>query len=91
VDLRGRLSNTDIRDVVAHAAQAVTGSKIDHESTASPPLSGRRWRLVDRLGEQILRDMLRDSRMGTTQQRLAERYGVSVSSVKRLSKREHLR
>jgi len=54
-------------------------------------LSGRRWRLVDRLGEHVLRNLLRDSGMGTTQQRVAERYGVSVSSVKRLSNREHLR
>jgi hypothetical protein len=69
---------------MAHAAQAVTDVKIDHGSTASSPSTRWRWRLVDRLGEQIIRDLLRDSRAGTKQQRLAERYGVSLSSVKRL-------
>jgi transposase len=43
------------------------------------------------LSEQIIRDLLRDRRAGTSQRKLAERYGISVSTVKRLSKREHLR
>jgi hypothetical protein len=53
-----------------------------HQVTASP--APRRWRLADRLGEQIIHDVLRDSREGATQRWLAERYGISVSSVKRL-------
>jgi Trp operon repressor len=76
-------SNPDVRDIVAHAAQAVTHVKLDH----SAPLSlaaRRRWRLVDRLGEQIIRELLTDSRAGTPQRELAERYGISVSSVKRI-------
>jgi DNA-binding Lrp family transcriptional regulator len=40
--------------------------------------------MVDCLGEQIIRELLRDSRAGTPQRELAERYGISVSSVKRL-------
>ena len=47
----------------------------------------QRWRLVDRLGEQIIRDLLRDSRTGTTHRALAERYGISLSSVKRVLRR----
>jgi DNA-binding Lrp family transcriptional regulator len=47
----------------------------------------QRWRLVDRLGEQIIRDLLRDSRTGTTHSALAERYGISLSSVKRVLQR----
>jgi DNA invertase Pin-like site-specific DNA recombinase len=91
VDLRGRLSNPDVQDVVGHAAQAVACGKVERGSTASPPPAGRRWRLVDRLSEQIIRDLLRDRSAGTSQRKLAERYGISVSTVKRLSKREHLR
>jgi len=57
-------SNPDVRDIVAHAARAVTHVKLDHYSAASPLSARRRWRLADRLGEQIIRDLLRDSGMG---------------------------
>ncbi len=77
-------SNPDIRDVVAHAAQAVAHIKINHGSTASPLSVRRRWRLVERLGEQIIRELLSDSHAGTPKRELAERYGISVSSVKRI-------
>jgi hypothetical protein len=66
---------------VAHAAQAVTHVKLDHYSAASPLSARRRWRLVDRLGEQIIRELLTDSRAGTPQRELAERYGISVSTT----------
>ena len=83
VELVRLYSNPDVRDIVAHAANAVTNVKLDHYSAAS--LSARRrWRLVDRLGEQITRELLTDSRSGTPQRELAERYGISVSSVKRI-------
>ena len=87
MDLRGRFSNPETVETVALAAQAIAGVKIHHGSTASRPLAHRRWRLVDRLGEQIISDLLRDSGMGTTQLKLAERYGISLSSVKRLTRR----
>ena len=77
-------SNPHVRDTVAHAAQAVTNVKLDHYSTASPLSARRRWRLVDRLGEQTIRDLLRDSQAGTPKRELAKRYGISVSSVKRI-------
>ena len=35
-------------------------------------------------GEQIIRELLTDSRASTPQRELAERYGISVSSVKRI-------
>ena len=38
-------------------------------STASRPVARRRWRIVDRLGEQFIRDLLRDSRTGATPQK----------------------
>jgi hypothetical protein len=73
VDLRGRLSNPDIRDAVGQTALVLADVKIDNASTASPTSARRRRRLVDRLGEQIISDLLRDSGVGTTQRRLAER------------------
>jgi hypothetical protein len=83
-NLRGRFSNPEVRAAVAQATQAVAGVKVDCGDEASPPVAGPRWRLVDRLGEQTIREMLRDSHSGATQGRLAERYCISLSSVKRL-------
>jgi DNA invertase Pin-like site-specific DNA recombinase len=68
---------------VADTAEVVNGLGTDHGSTASP-LRARHWRIVDRLGEEVVRKLLRDSRTGTPQRELAERYGISVSSVKRI-------
>lgn len=49
----------------------------------SRPVARRCWRLVGRLGEQIISDLIRDSAVGTTQRTLTERYGISLSSAKR--------
>ncbi len=87
VDLRGRLSNPDIGDVVAHAAKLVSHVSVDHGSTSSPRQGGRRWRLVDRLGEQIIRKLVADRRSGAPKRELVERYGISLSSVKRILRR----
>lgn len=43
--------------------------------------------MIDRLGEQIIHDLLRDGRAGATKPILARRYGVNLSSVKRILKR----
>jgi DNA invertase Pin-like site-specific DNA recombinase len=75
--------------MVALAAQAVAGIKGTAQAV-SPLLTPRRWRLVDRLGEQIIRDLLRDGRSGATKRVLAERYGISLSSVKRLVRKNSL-
>jgi hypothetical protein len=64
-------SNPDVRGIVTHAAQALAHIKLDHYSAASPLSARLRWRLVDRLGEQIISDLLRDSGMGATQRTLA--------------------
>jgi hypothetical protein len=87
VDLRGRLSNPEVRAVVAQATQAVAGVKVDCGDEPSPPAAGPRWRLIDRLGEEIIRELVRDSHSGATQRRLAECYGISLSSVKRVLRR----
>jgi hypothetical protein len=70
---------------VAQAAQAVAGTKNEHrQEVAALAPRHKRWRLVDRLGEQIIRDLVADRSAGATKQVLAERYGMSSSSVKRL-------
>jgi hypothetical protein len=55
------------------------------------PASRARWAhggLADRLGEQILRELIADRRAGATNRELVERYGISMSSVKRILRRE---
>lgn len=87
MDLRGRLSNPQALENVGLAAQALAAIKPDAGQTSSPPPAPRRWRIVGRLGEQTIRDLLRDNRSGMTMRALAQRYGISVSSGKRLRKR----
>jgi len=84
VELRGRLSNSQVLEAVALAAQAVDGVKIEAGQVPSPPRAPRRWRLVDRLGEHIILQLLQDRRGGLTKQALADRYDVSLSSIKRI-------
>jgi hypothetical protein len=88
VDLRGRFSNPEVLEMVALATQAVAEAKAGVGQAASPPPPPRRWRLVDRLGEQSICDLLRDRHAGATKRALAERYGISFSSVKRILRRE---
>jgi DNA invertase Pin-like site-specific DNA recombinase len=70
---------------MAQAEQAVAGINGDSRPVPSP--APRRWRLVDRLGEQIIRELLADRRSGATKRELVERYGISMSSVKRILRR----
>ncbi|HTE64762.1 MAG TPA: hypothetical protein VK736_00690 [Candidatus Binatia bacterium] len=69
-------------------AQLAARIKSDDTHAATRIQALRRWRLVDRLGERIILQLLRDSRTGTTHRGLAERYGISLSSVKRLLRRQ---
>jgi hypothetical protein len=85
VELRGRLSNPAVAALVAAVGQVTAGTTADASGHATPV--PRRWRLVDRLGEKMIRDLLRDRRLGHTQRQLAERYGISLSSMKRILRR----
>jgi hypothetical protein len=89
VDLRGRFSNPEIRAMVAQVAQLAAGINVEEDQQEHSALAPQRqrWRLVDRLGEQIIQEMLHDSHWGATQRSLAERYGISLSSVKRVLRR----
>jgi hypothetical protein len=44
--------------------------------------------VMDRLGHQVISELLADRHAGATKPALAARYGISVSSVKRILKRE---
>ena len=85
VELRGRYSNPEAREAVKQVAQVIAG--IDLDGSAPSPPQVRRWRLVDRFGEQIIRQLLEDRRGGATMRELVERYGISMSSVKRILRR----
>jgi hypothetical protein len=71
---------------MALAEHAVHECTVDGASGScpAPPRKTRPWRLVDRLGEKIILDLLADSQAGATKQILAQRYGMSLSSVKRI-------
>jgi hypothetical protein len=84
MELRGRLSNPEAAETVASAAEAVARIKVDAARVVLPRPATRRWRLVDRLGEQDIRKLVADRRAGATMRALAERHGISLSSVKRL-------
>jgi DNA invertase Pin-like site-specific DNA recombinase len=71
---------------VALVAQTIMDVEIDGGRAYSPAPPWR-WRLVDRLGEQVIRELIADGRAGATKRELVERYGISLSSVKRILKR----
>jgi hypothetical protein len=52
--------------VVALATQTIAEAKGDSYEEAPAPLSVPRGRLIDRLGEQIIQEMLHDSHSGAT-------------------------
>jgi hypothetical protein len=68
---------------------AIDGLAADGTSPC-PAALVRRWRLADRLGEQSIRELIADRRAGATKGELVERYGISMSSVKRLLKPDRM-
>jgi hypothetical protein len=86
VELRGRLSNTDVKDSVRNA-RAVTDATADVtsvERTATCSARSAREPVRLRLGDAVVAELVAKFAAGTTRQELADRYGVSLSSVKRL-------
>jgi hypothetical protein len=67
-------------------AQAQTSGPAN--SVRSTPLSTRQWRVGDRMSEADTEQLVAAFTTGTSKWKLAERYGISESSVKRLI-REH--
>jgi len=87
LDLRGRFSNPKYGPWWRRATQAIAGVKVDGSDEASPALAGPRWRLIDRLGGPGIQEMLHDTHSGATRRSLAQCYGISLSSVKRVLRR----
>jgi hypothetical protein len=88
VELVGRYSNPDMWGHLSDTAQALAEPGFDSEDdepvVKTSSQARRPWPIIDRLGEQTLRELLRDRRSGAMQRVLAKRYGISMSSVKRI-------
>jgi FixJ family two-component response regulator len=82
------LNRRDLADALVsgvqqlHKAQAQTEGSA--QSVRSAPLSTRQWRVGDRLGRDDLEQLIAAFTAGTPKREMAERYGISESSVKRL-------
>lgn len=89
-ELVGRYSNPNecgrLADIIKALAEHPAWAEA-RDDAGPLPGSHRRWRTVDRIGDQAIRDLLRASRLGTTKRAFAERFSISISSVKRLLRR----
>ena len=81
------LNRPDLADSLVSAVrqlqQAQQGGEVAH-SVRSAPLATRPWRVDARLSEADAEQFVAAFDAGTSKRKLAERYGISVSSVKRL-------
>lgn len=71
-----------------HSAQQQVG--VARVSVQSIGRSDREWRVSDRLSEDQLRQLVDAFRTGTPKRKLAEDYGISESSVKRLIRKHRV-
>jgi predicted DNA binding protein len=78
----------DLADSLVRAVQQIerardraSGQTVSVRSTAK---SGRQWRVADRLADADIRVLVAAFERGTPKWKLAEQYGISESSVKRL-------
>src|SRR5262245_47980519 len=60
-------SNPQALEAMVLAAQVIKSIKIA-KGAIYVPTPARRWRLLDRLGEQVIRELLADRRCGMSQQ-----------------------
>jgi DNA-directed RNA polymerase specialized sigma24 family protein len=86
------LNREDLADSLVSAVRLLRqaqgrGSEPAH-SVRSAPLSAREWRVANRLSEADQELLIEAFIAGTSKRKLAEQYGISESSVKRLI-REH--
>jgi hypothetical protein len=88
VELVGRYSNPDewghLTDTTLALAEPAAGEASDMIVVA-PSGARRPWPVTGRLGgEATVQELLGNRRAGVMQRVLAERYGISVSSVKQI-------
>jgi hypothetical protein len=89
VVLVGRYSNPDewghLTDITQALVEPAADVEVGNELLARPSSGARRpWPVVERIGHEAVRQLLLDRRSGVMQHALAERYDISVSSVKRI-------
>jgi hypothetical protein len=86
VELKDQLSRRDAGPLLASVEHMVEAAKIvrgiDRFSTPY-----QRWRLADRLGRATLQALVEDRQTGLTNRALAEKYHISLSSVKHVLRR----
>lgn len=88
VELRDRLSNPLVRQNVRVVAGLVASSDGPMATSDRPAIRGdRRARMRDRLSKEQESELARQFLDGATRQELVERYGISLSSVKRVLRR----
>ncbi len=86
LDLANKLVKTMQR--LRRAEEQAAGTRVSVRSTGR---SDRRWRVRDRLGEGDVRALVAGFVVdGTPKWKLAQQYGVSESSVKRLVRKHRL-
>jgi hypothetical protein len=78
------LSNPSFAGKIREAADAVVPVRGDDLEATAAISCQRRWRVIERLGEKVITKLLADRDAGMTTRKLVERYGISLSSVKRL-------
>lgn len=82
---------SDLADALVRAVHQIQRarerSSRQPQSVQSEGKSGRQWRVADRLTETDVRLLVVAFEGGTPKWKLAEQYGVSESSVKRLLRR----
>ena len=86
MELRGRLSNFEVQQFVRDV-HAGMGGNVAVTSGAQVAACGARSALVPvrmRLGDEVVAEMVAAFVAGVTMRELLDRYGVSLSSVKRL-------
>jgi hypothetical protein len=90
VELVRRYSNhADLQERLERAARRALSGTQDGELPDDSTACGRAtavgvWRVHDRLSEEEVSTIIDQSRAGTPKQALADRFGVSLSSVKLL-------
>jgi uncharacterized protein (DUF2235 family) len=89
VDLIRAYSNRrDVADALVSTVQQLRQAQAQGSGTTnsvrSTPLSTRQWRVGDRMSEADTEQLVAAFTAGTSKRKLAERYGISESSVKRL-------
>lgn len=92
MDLVGAYSKRqDLADQLRRALDRL--GRAHQEPVEEPPQSVRTTakaavphRVVDRLGEEVVQEMIEERQAGAELRELAARYGISVSSVKRILK-----